>query len=354
MEIADGSQTGLDPAGSFSVWFWLELLATSGHSGRYLVFKDHSTAFQYLVWFTADDGSTIDIEVYETSGGNQHRRTFTGLSLSVDTPTHLAITFDGGAVSADAQYELWKNGASQGNGSLVSGALVSGTFASDGPFKVGGGTGDTENADQVRLFDLRFYNIVKAPSTTTYKQLLTSPATESNLQLNLLRGTDRERWAKNAGIVQDASTNGNDLAITYQAVADVPLEIDSWPGPGNGGVTLPGEVDVAGNGVVGGPSREGVVYSSPNFVAAGGNGVPPLQTDTYSSKNFLAVDGAYRSLGAEPGGGGLTYRMRGFDQNVSVNDIVFWDSDHVDATAADYTGSAGPVINIVVQKKIGA
>jgi hypothetical protein len=62
------------------------------------------------------------------------------------------------------------------------------------------------------------------------------------------------------------------------------------------------------------------------------------------------------SIVPNEGGGGaaLVYRMRGFDQNVAVNDTVFWDSDHVDATAADYTGSAGPVINIVLQKKIGA
>jgi hypothetical protein len=53
-------------------------------------------------------------------------------------------------------------------------------------------------------------------------------------------------------------------------------------------------------------------------------------------------------------GGGVIYRMRGFDENVGVDDTVFWDSDHVDATAADYTGSAGPVVDIVVQKKIGS
>lgn len=54
------------------------------------------------------------------------------------------------------------------------------------------------------------------------------------------------------------------------------------------------------------------------------------------------------------GGAALVYRMRGYDTNVAVDDTVFWNSDHVDATAADYTGSAGPVINIVLQKKLGS
>ena len=69
----------------------------------------------------------------------------------------------------------------------------------------------------------------------------------------------------------------------------------------------------------------------------------PGQPSAYPLRLFPAV----------VGGSALVYRMRGFDQNVAVNDIVYWDSDHVDATAADYTGSAGPVVDTVLQKKIG-
>jgi len=59
---------------------------------------------------------------------------------------------------------------------------------------------------------------------------------------------------------------------------------------------------------------------------------------------------------ADVGGGGPTvvYRMRGFDQNGSVNDYVYWDSTEVDADASDYSGSAGPVVDIVLQKVLGA
>jgi len=51
-------------------------------------------------------------------------------------------------------------------------------------------------------------------------------------------------------------------------------------------------------------------------------------------------------------GGGVTYRMRGFDQNVSVNRIVYWTATEVDSDASEYTGSAGPVVDIVVSKVI--
>jgi hypothetical protein len=50
------------------------------------------------------------------------------------------------------------------------------------------------------------------------------------------------------------------------------------------------------------------------------------------------------------GGGGVTYRMRGYDTTLTTT--VFWSSDHVDSTAADY-GGPGPVTNIVVQKQVG-
>jgi hypothetical protein len=54
------------------------------------------------------------------------------------------------------------------------------------------------------------------------------------------------------------------------------------------------------------------------------------------------------------GGGGATYRMRGFDQNGAVNSIVYWNATTVDSAAASYTGSAGPVVDIVVKAIVGA
>ncbi len=345
MSIADASQTGLAPTGSFSVWFWLELLATTGHSGRYIILKDHSTNLQYRIWFAAADGSTINIEVYETSGGTQHQRTFSGLSISQDTPTHIVLTFDSGAATADDQYELFKNGTSQGNGSLVSGSVLSGTFDSDGPFQIGGGSGDTQNADSVRFFDVRFYDAIVDPTTTTYKQLLASPSTESNLQLNVFRGWGSERWTKNGGSVQDVSTNENDLSITYQATADCPLEVDEWPTDAYYVAEDWYDADL----VVGGPSAEGArPYDKAYRAEDGYVQVNVVDGSIGDSLVYRADDANYASIIG--GGGGLEYRMRGYD--TTLTQIVFWSSDHVDSTASDY-GGPGPVNNIVVQKKLG-
>ena len=349
MSISDASQTGLAPTGSFSVWFWLELLATTGHSGRYIILKDHSTNLQYRIWFAAADGSTINIEVYETSGGTQHQRTFSGLSISQDTPTHIVLTFDSGAATADDQYELFKNGTSQGNGSLVSGSVLSGTFDSDGPFQIGGGSGDTQNADSVQFFDVRFYDAIVDPTTTTYKQLLTNPSGTSNLQLNVFRGTSEERWTANSGSVQDASTNGNNLSITYQATADCPLEVDGeWPTDAYYTSETWTDADL----VVGGPSAEGARPYDKAYRAEDGY----YQTGTVDvnpipdSLVYRADNANYASIAPGPGGG-LEYRMRGYD--TTLTQTVFWASDHVDSTAADY-GGPGPVTNIVVHNVLGA
>lgn len=52
-----------------------------------------------------------------------------------------------------------------------------------------------------------------------------------------------------------------------------------------------------------------------------------------------------------PTGGGVIYRMRGYDTDIPS--IVFWSAPIVDSTAA-YYGGVGPVTNIVVQKVLGA
>ncbi|MBW2691001.1 MAG: hypothetical protein JRE57_00025 [Deltaproteobacteria bacterium] len=50
----------------------------------------------------------------------------------------------------------------------------------------------------------------------------------------------------------------------------------------------------------------------------------------------------------EGSGSGVVFVMRGFDQNGAVNDYVYWDSSTVDSGAVNYSGSAGPVVDVVV------
>ncbi len=74
----------------------------------------------------------------------------------------------------------------------------------------------------------------------------------------------------------------------------------------------------------------------------------------YSSDGFWLQDPKTFAGAGFMTRGGVVYWMRGFDENVAVNDYVFWGSGKVDSDARDYRGSAGPVVNIVVHKKVGA
>lgn len=80
-----------------------------------------------------------------------------------------------------------------------------------------------------------------------------------------------------------------------------------------------------------------------------------IEETTTAELTVVLEDLQYQSYSlsiVEEGASGVLkpYRMSGFDQNVLVNDWVFWDATKVDSDASEYTGSAGPVVNIVVQR----
>jgi hypothetical protein len=51
------------------------------------------------------------------------------------------------------------------------------------------------------------------------------------------------------------------------------------------------------------------------------------------------------------GGGGVTYRMRGYDGDLSR--YVYWPSSSVDTVGADYAGNSGALTDVIVQNIIG-
>jgi len=70
-----------------------------------------------------------------------------------------------------------------------------------------------------------------------------------------------------------------------------------------------------------------------------------------ADQNFDGVQPRIFDLQVFPIAPALLCRMRGYD--TTLTSVVFWFSDHVDATATDY-GGPGPVTEIIVQKKIGS
>ena len=52
-----------------------------------------------------------------------------------------------------------------------------------------------------------------------------------------------------------------------------------------------------------------------------------------------------------PSSGGVTYRMRGYDGDLSR--YVYWASSSVDSAGVDYGGNSGALTDVVVQNVIG-
>jgi hypothetical protein len=51
------------------------------------------------------------------------------------------------------------------------------------------------------------------------------------------------------------------------------------------------------------------------------------------------------------GGGGVTYRMRGYETVLEKH--VFWNSSTVDSVGADYSGNSGNLTDVGVQRVVG-
>jgi hypothetical protein len=64
----------------------------------------------------------------------------------------------------------------------------------------------------------------------------------------------------------------------------------------------------------------------------------------------LATDGFFTSPTVAGPSGGLTYRMRGYDDTLAT--IVYWTASVDDPTGAEY-GGPGPLSDVVVSKVLG-
>lgn len=382
-----------DPALSFTtdftIEFWLRKLATdhSSNLDRYIIHKDHSTGTQWSVQFDTSDGDALRFSVFETAGGNEHTRNWT--SLDSGTPNewhHYAFTFDGNAVSAGAQMELYEDGVSAGGGSLVAGGLISNTFDSDAALRVGGFNA-VDGSDEMKgyaMFDLRLWSDIRTGPEISGQWLTEQDPTAAGLAGNWITGRPDQRFAPpgGQGFIEDRTSNGNDLTLASPSdTEDQVREIETFPpyevffGTNHGSVLDQAEVYVndlavpsdGGDGpyietddleayvndLLPPSDGEGPLGESPYiehddlehyiYDAAG-----PFSWPVFDGDGIEAATDDIESieLGVTPNN--FAYRMTGFDNNVAVNRRVYWTALEIDDDASEYGGSAGPVDDIQV------
>lgn len=135
LNIADGSQSGLDLTGdrSFSLWVKPETTPTGG-AGMAFFYKWAASQQQYgMIYVDVAGTKKIRFIGYQTCGGSNINYDFTTGALSTSAMTHVVLRFDAvGHASGDGTAELWINGVSQGtvtSASFTGGQNCTGTFS---------------------------------------------------------------------------------------------------------------------------------------------------------------------------------------------------------------------------------
>jgi hypothetical protein len=128
--ISDASQTGLDITGDFTFEAWVKV-ESQPSSGFYEILSKRSGTDQrsYQFYYRDDAGTKrVGIGLYDSVTSNQ-RRSEKNITVSNDTWTHVAVTFDASVSTA----EFFINGVSQGTESNEYSSIANSTA----PFAIG-------------------------------------------------------------------------------------------------------------------------------------------------------------------------------------------------------------------------
>jgi len=210
--INDGDQTGLDLSGDFTFEMWVKMESQPGVGGRMvLISKDDETNRSYFVEYENNAG-VYQIAVIVFSDNTTYDLVRFTETLSNATWTHVAITCDiSNAVATE--FELFLDGVSQGNGTVVTDGSVTAIQNTTIAFKVGSGLSDGRYLDGL-IEDVRVWNDIRTqPEIDTYKCLVLT-GSEANLV---------SWWKFDNDATDSAGSNDLTLSGSPSYSTDVPL-----------------------------------------------------------------------------------------------------------------------------------
>jgi len=335
--ITDASQTGLDLLGDFTVEFWLR----SDNAGEQdIILKRHlsGSLFAYNVF----KRNQVDLRIQVSDGSDNIAEVEWAAVFSDDGITweHFAITCD--ISQADAtKFELYKNGVSQGNGSVITNGSPAAIRNADGSFYIGGDVLHSGGliAD---LFSVRVWDDIRSGPeiANNYQLVFENPHTEAGLVGNWYVGGRHH-------LDRAASTNRNNLTVNdVREVTFIPAQP---------AVTGPyGEED--GKELTSGPLSDEIPPSSFAFRGLSGKeveGGPIFDEVPPASFAFRGLNGSEETLGDPVSAGAgnvVTFRMCGHD--TVKGHRVFWTSLEVDDDASEYDSPGDIQVGTVRVQKI--
>lgn len=137
--IADGSQTGLDLSGDWTIEGWVnfESLPANNFNVEFINKHDASTYYPYETYFRNDGGTyKLGAMVNGNSSGTAYDNVLQAWTPTVGVWYHIAITCDISAATATT-FEFFVNGVSLGNGTASSSGNASSIYNSTGTFYLG-------------------------------------------------------------------------------------------------------------------------------------------------------------------------------------------------------------------------
>lgn len=140
LDIADGSQTGLDLSGDFTLACWFR---TEDNSVPQCIISkgDYNASQTAYVFYYRTSASRLEMTI--TSDGSTYDRVSYAWTPTNNTWYHLAVTCDVSNAVA-TEFEFFVNGASVGNGSFDNDGSVTSIYNSSDEFYIGAERGASE------------------------------------------------------------------------------------------------------------------------------------------------------------------------------------------------------------------
>lgn len=215
--ISDGSQTGLDLSGDFTIMAWVNMESLPASGNHMGIVAKIGGAGQFGYFFSVyNNAGTMSVSGGVSSNGNDFDyHTIATSTFNTGTWYHLAYVF----TAASHKMELYKNGVSAGTD--TSGSITS-IYNNTQPVYVGAINQGTPGSFFDGLIDeIKIYNDVRTTSEIL-NDMYTSPPTGNNLQAY---------WALNNAYT-DASGNSNTLTATGSPVFSTTVPFENYMGGG--------------------------------------------------------------------------------------------------------------------------
>ena len=217
--IADGSQTGLDPTGDFSIggWFKPSSAPTGGANDYQLVGKYYTTGGQrgYQLTYEWNSGSPR-LAFYNSSNGTSGTK-FGSISQTLTTGTWYYVSVSCDISAGTAEIFVKALGGSMSSIGTITG-LATSQFNTNCYFSIGGRTQNNNTYSDGRFAYWRFFSSLMS---------LSDWDTESDNKLAQAANNEGD-WVLNGDLL-DSSANGNNLTnhngATFQDDNPLPEDV---------------------------------------------------------------------------------------------------------------------------------